>query len=237
MINILDQLVTLDETIFLFFNGLHNGFWDNFMMLFTGKFIWVPMYAALLFLLLRTYKWKTALVVIVGVALVIALADQICAGAIRPAVERLRPSNLDNPLSALTHIVDNYRGGRYGFPSCHAANSFALIVYLGMIVGKRRLWWFLVGWAIVNSYSRLYLGVHYPGDLLVGAMIGSAVAMIVYGLTQFVTKYMAAPYPTLRSIALGSYRLSDSDVPIAVGTLTMLGIAAYSAAIQLGALG
>ena len=80
--------------------------------------------------------------------------------------------NLDNPLSAMVHVVDGYRGGSYGFPSCHAANSFAFAAAVALIVRSRRCSLFVFGWAVLNSYSRIYLGVHYPGDLFCGAVIG-----------------------------------------------------------------
>ena len=92
--------------------------------------------------------------------------------------ERLRPSNLSNPLSELTHIVNGYRGGSYGFPSCHAANSFALAVFAATMLRQRSFTIFILLWAVINCYSRVYLGVHYPGDLLVGAIIGSLIGYL-----------------------------------------------------------
>ena len=171
----LEALSQLDSDIFLFFNnGFRSQFFDRAMMLFTGKFIWVPMYATLLLLFARTQRWRVLLAFTVCVAAAIALTDQTCATLIRPMVERLRPSNLSNPMAEFARIVDGYRGGSYGFPSCHAANSFALAVFMAMAVGRRSFTLFIIGWAIMNSYSRLYIGVHYPGDLVVGALIGSA---------------------------------------------------------------
>lgn len=169
----LEALSQLDSDIFLFFNnGFRSQFFDRAMMLFTGKFIWVPMYATLLLLFARTQRWRVLLAFTVCVAAAIALTDQTCATLIRPMVERLRPSNLSNPMAEFARIVDGYRGGSYGFPSCHAANSFALAVFMAMAVGRRSFTLFIIGWAIMNSYSRLYIGVHYPGDLVVGALIG-----------------------------------------------------------------
>lgn len=133
----LDYLAQLDANIFLFFNGYHNGYFDNFMSMFSGRFIWIPMYAGLLYMMLRRYQPVKVIVMLVGIALSITLADQICATFIRPIFERLRPSNLQNPLSEFTHIVNNYRGGAYGFPSCHAANSFALAAFAACMIARR----------------------------------------------------------------------------------------------------
>lgn len=170
----IDWLNTIDTQVFLALNGLHAPYFDVFMKLFTGKWIWVPMYAAVLFAVVRNYRWRQTLAVLVCVALAITIADQVCATLIRPEVCRLRPSNPENPLSEMVHIVGGYRGGSYGFPSCHAANSFALASFLTLLFANRKLSLFIFAWAVLNSYSRIYLGVHYPGDLLVGAIIGTA---------------------------------------------------------------
>lgn len=175
----IDWLNTIDTQVFLALNGLHAPYFDVFMKLFTGKWIWVPMYAAVLFAVVRNYRWRQTLVVLVCVALAITIADQVCATLIRPEVCRLRPSNPENPLSEMVHIVGGYRGGSYGFPSCHAANSFALASFLTLLFANRKLSLFIFAWAVLNSYSRVYLGVHYPGDLLVGAIIGTVAGLVM----------------------------------------------------------
>lgn len=129
----IDWLNTIDTQVFLALNGLHAPYFDAFMKLFTGKWIWVPMYAAVLFAVVRNYRWRQTLAVLVCVALAITIADQVCATLIRPEVCRLRPSNPENPLSEMVHIVGGYRGGSYGFPSCHVANSFALASFLTLL--------------------------------------------------------------------------------------------------------
>lgn len=173
-----EAIQNIDTSVFLFFNSFHSGFFDNFMSLYSGRFIWIPTYAALLIVMLRRYSWPKVICLLVGIALSITLADQICATLIRPIFERLRPSNPDNPLSTLTHIVNGYRGGAYGFPSCHAANSFALAVFAATMLRQRSFTIFVITWAVINCYSRVYLGVHYPGDLIVGALIGSIVGFM-----------------------------------------------------------
>lgn len=101
----IDWLNTIDSQVFLALNGLHAPYFDAFMKLFTGKWIWVPMYAAVLFAVVRNYRWRQTLAVLVCVALAITIADQVCATLIRPEVCRLRPSNPENPLSEMVHIV------------------------------------------------------------------------------------------------------------------------------------
>ena len=125
MNELLQLLSQWDTDLLLAINGWHNGYFDTFMYAYSGKWVWVPMYGALVYLLFRNLHWRTALLCLVGVALTITFADQVGASLIRPWVERLRPSNPDNPTSELVHIVNGYRGGRYGFPSCHAGADVA----------------------------------------------------------------------------------------------------------------
>ncbi|MDE6458987.1 MAG: phosphatase PAP2 family protein [Muribaculum sp.] len=176
----IEYLNQLDASILLFFNGMHSPFFDKFMMLCTGRFIWIPMYVTILLILIKSFKPKQVLLYAIALAIAITLTDQTCSSIIRPIFERLRPSNPENPLSQYIHIVNGYRGGSYGFPSCHAANSFALAVFVVCLVRRRRLAFFIFGWAILNSYSRIYLGVHYPGDLFIGAIVGSFFGYICY---------------------------------------------------------
>lgn len=233
MDGILNYMIDIDTSVFLFLNGFHSSFWDCFMSMYSGRFIWVPMYATVLFLLYRVFGWKTATVYALAIGLSITVADQACATWIRPYVERLRPSNLDNPLSAFTQVVDGYRGGSYGFPSCHAANSFAFASFMAMMVSRRGFTLFIVLWAILNCYTRVYLGVHYPGDLLVGTVIGVAVGCGVFCVARFVASLIDSVAPRMRSwkltVAGRVMRFHDTAVTVAAGLLTVLYITIVSA--------
>ncbi len=199
-----DIILNLDEQLLLWCNGLHTPRLDSVMMTITGKWIWIPLYALLVGLLFRRCGWRRTLILLVGVALLITLADQICATWIRPAVARMRPCDPDNPLSALVHTVNGYAPGSYSFPSCHAANTFALAMYLSLAMRNRGITLFMFVWASVVSYSRLYLGVHHPGDILIGALIGIALAMIVYWLTTKVRFGRRAMTAGLLFLTLGA---------------------------------
>lgn len=215
----IDFINTLDTKVFLELNQLHAPFWDYFMSAFSGKVIWVPMYATVAYLMFKNLSWKVALSFLIAIALIIALSDMTCAKVIRPFAERLRPANIENPISHMVHIVENYRGGAYGFPSCHAANSFAFVTFLAMIIKNRLLLAFAFSWAVVNCYSRIYLGVHYTGDIIVGALVGSIIAWLVVTATRkIVTEKFEYNQPEYQHAGV---------FPI-VQVLIIVGIAVYS---------
>lgn len=212
---LLQSLAEVDQSLLLYLNGFHNTFWDHFMMIFTGKWIWVPMYASILYVLLKNFNWKVTLFCLVAIALTITFADQVCASLIRPIVERPRPSNPINPIADLVYIVNGRRGGGFGFPSCHASNSFGLAFFLVFLFRKRWLSVFICAWAALNCYTRIYLGLHYPGDLLTGTLVGLCGAMLMYYLLRKVTKE-------------DFNKAKQTEMPIYVGSITTIGILIYS---------
>ena len=213
----LDSLVRIDSDLLLAINGVHSRFFDFFMPVCTDKLVWIPLYLSLLYVLFRNMSFKTAMFCLVCIALAAGLADVISSKALRFAVMRLRPSNLENELHELVHIVDGYRGGRYGFPSSHAANTFSLAVFMVCLYRCRVISFFMVFWALLNCYTRLYLGVHYPGDILAGAVLGTLLAMVFGFLFLRISKYKAGRNP------------KSALVPVWVGLGTILCILGYSA--------
>lgn len=225
----IDFLSTIDTQLLLWINSFNTPALDQFMWLLSHKLVWVPMYLITIALVFNRFGLKRGLMIIIGVALAVTLADQTCATIIRPLVQRMRPANPDNPISTLVHIVNGYRGGRYGFPSCHAANTFAVATYLSYVFRRRTLVvWSLFLWAAFNCYSRMYLGVHYPGDIIVGAMIGSIMGYVSYRiilrLSRMAFRAPSRPFSDSVSISLGNFmpqiELSNSVLICAAGLIT-----------------
>ena len=152
----------------------------------TKTSTWIPLGILLLYVLMRMKDWKNALLVILCVGIAITLADQMASGIFKPLVARLRPSH--NPeLQGVIDLVGDYRGGRYGFFSSHAANTCAVAVFLSLLFRKRVFTVAICSWAMVNSWTRLYLGVHYVGDIMVGVIWGAFVGWMVFRLYRFLT--------------------------------------------------
>lgn len=185
METIFKNILTIDQELLLFINGLHSPFGDILMWHFSDKLFWIPLYAVLLALLIKRLGLKKSLLCILLLVLLILTADQLGATLIRPNIGRLRPSSSMNPLSGILHFVNDHRGGDFGFPSCHAANTFALAVFISLILKTVWIRYGLLIWAILVSGSRIYLGLHYPTDIIAGAFLGICVGYNFYILFNF----------------------------------------------------
>lgn len=167
----MEQLIELDKKLLVYLNSFHTPWLDPVMLFITRTEAWLPLYLFLLYLVIREYK-KDSWVILLGIALTILLADQITSGIMKPYFARFRPSR-EPTLQGLVHLVDGYTGGKYGFASSHAANTFGTATFFFLLFRNSKKWiWVLFVWAAFMTYSRIYLGVHYPGDILVGGIIG-----------------------------------------------------------------
>jgi undecaprenyl-diphosphatase len=177
----MEWLLSWDTEVFLFLNGLHCEMLDPVMWWISGNFTFIPLYIVIVILVCIRSGKRKALFIALGVILCIVLADRISSGLIKPAVERLRPSH-EPQLEGLVHILREYRGGRYGFLSSHAANHFVFAVYSLLLVRRRWYTVAVIALASIISYSRIYLGVHYPLDVLCGAALGALIGFGVHRL-------------------------------------------------------
>ena len=180
----IEYLLPTDQSIFLFFNGLYSSWADVFFYWVSNRFVWIPFYAILAFFLIKKWR-KKSIPIFIALILCIFLTDQSC-NLIKHSVQRPRPSH-DPVLSEQVHLVAKpdgtlYKGGPYGFPSSHAANSMALALWVILYLGEKRKWLIIIMlcWVLLLSYSRIYLGVHYPSDLMVGWILGACWALVLW---------------------------------------------------------
>ncbi len=178
----IEPLINIDTSITLALNGLHNSFFDSIMLFISGKFSWIPLYLVLLiFAYKKSENIKVFLVFLVSIAVLITMADQSSVHLFKNVFERLRPCHCEHIRNSI-HIVNNHCGGQFGFVSSHATNVFALAVFISIFFKNKLVSILLVVWAIIVAYSRVYLGVHYLGDVLGGAILGVFIAFVVYFL-------------------------------------------------------
>ena len=167
-----EKIKILDESILLFINSHHNTFWDTLMWFASGILSWFPLYAFIIIFLIVKLKKQSWLLILLIIPLIV-MSDQLSSGLIKPLVHRVRPSH-EPSLDYLLHYVNRYRGGLYSFPSSHACIFFAWVTYLSLTAVKKIKWfpYLLIPVALFVSYSRVYLGVHYPSDIIAGAILG-----------------------------------------------------------------
>lgn len=183
----MDWILDMDRELFLFLNGLNTEWLDPLMMLFTQTQFWVPLYLFLIYLIFKNFG-NEGWFVLAGVVVTILLADQITSSLMKPFFARLRPSH-EPSLAGLVHLVDGYAGGRYGFASSHAANTFGTAWFIWKLFGTRYRWIGLMFvWCTLMTYTRVYLGVHYPADVIVGALVGIGSGAIGWQVYQALRK-------------------------------------------------
>ncbi len=197
----MDWLINLDKELLLALNGLHSPLFDYFMYIISRKEVWLLFYVTIIVVILKGYGWRCGGTIVVAIVLTILLSDQITAEIIKPFFERFRPSR-DPILSDMVHTVNNYRGGKFGFVSSHAANTFALAIFSTLLFRNRYLSVFMLFWAGVVSYSRIYLGVHYPGDIIVGAFVGAIIGTIIYRIHNKFVMCKFSHYANIKSSRL-----------------------------------
>jgi len=173
------MLERLDQQLFLFLNSLNSPFLDQVMHAISGRVIWVPLYLTILIFLGIKYKRKF-LIILLFIILAATLADQVSV-LFKNLVERLRPCH-ESSLEGLVHLVNGECGGQFGFVSSHATNSFNVALLSLLFIKKRWYTISIILWAIVIGYSRIYLGVHYPGDVICGSLLGALIGWSIYRL-------------------------------------------------------
>jgi undecaprenyl-diphosphatase len=179
----LESLLATDQSAFIAIHSFRNEFLDAVMPVITNRWIWIPFYLLLTFWVFRTYKFR-AVGIILAAGVLILISDQ-GANLFKNGIKRPRPCHNVELLRQTTIITPQGCGGPYGFFSGHASNSFALAVFMFLLArkansAKQNLWLLMFVWAAVVGWSRIYMGVHYPGDVLCGALFGTGVGAFVF---------------------------------------------------------
>lgn len=200
----MEELKQIDQSLLLFLNSFHNGFWDKAVTLLTSIEIWIPFYMLIIYVIIKTYK-KNSIYILIAIVLAIVVSDQF-SGLIKNTVQRWRPTQ-DPVLGSLVHNVYN-RGGAYGFFSAHAANTFTLAIITARLF-KNQIYTILIfTWAVLVSYTRIYIGLHYPGDILTGWIWGILSGLAFYQLMVFVQKrYFSSSIPEIKRTAVSRENL------------------------------
>lgn len=208
--SLFDQLIAFDKQLLLQVNGSDSLYLDRLIRILTNAVTWIPLYISLFYIVIRNNETAAKiLLVLAGAGLCVFFAGSLDDMIVKPTVARWRPTH-DPEIGLLVDIVDGYRGGKYGFFSAHAANTFSIAVYFCWLVRSKLLSLALVLWSFTNCYTRLYLGVHYPGDILVGLTWGFIVGTAVYFLIRRFTPGKIR------------YERRDADIPVTVLVLTLI---------------
>lgn len=210
----IEYLNGIDADALLAVNGLHDMFQDAFWWMVTAKWSSLLLVLALAWILLHQNR-RHALLVLAMLVLSILVADQVSSGLIKHLVERLRPTH-DPSLESMVHVINGYRGGLYGFVSSHAANSFAIATLLALVMRHRVVTLSMFTWALLQCYSRVYLGVHYPGDILGGIVVGVLAGWMVWQLMRWIERRWHIPQ--------GHYTRPDAIVMAGSLGITVIGL-------------
>ena len=183
--DLISNITTIDRNIYLAINGAHVKWLDFVMQLFSNREIWIILYLGVIIWIFARKGWKTGLIALAFIIVTILLTDQV-GNIMKDAVGRLRPSHAPD-LNGITHQLEE-SGGLYGFPSNHALNTFGFAVISAFILKNKIYTWCIYIWAALVSYSRIYVGKHYPFDVIAGIAIGLAIGFLCSWLYSLVVK-------------------------------------------------
>lgn len=186
----LTELIEYDKQLLLSWGGSESLFLDSVVMTLTTATTWIPLYVALLYIVMKNSDTsRNVLAIIVSALLCILLAGTVDDAIIKPLIARWRPAR-DPEIGMLVDVVNHYRGGRFGFFSAHASNTFSIAVFFSLLIRNKVMTVGMVAWSLINGWTRIYLGVHFPGDVLVGLLWGAVVGTSVYLLYRRVLPRM-----------------------------------------------
>ena len=216
-------IADIDHSLLFYLNGSDSLFYDNFMSVLTSGFTWIPLYITLLAIVIKNNETMTQILLIVGCSLLcVVLVDGVADFIAKPYFQRWRPSN-DPFIKYAVQVVGNNRGSKYGFFSAHAANTFSLAMFFSLLIRNKLFTTVMIGWSLLNCYTRVYLGVHYPSDILCGLAWGAVSGLIAYML-YFRIYYRISPKINYVSTQYSStgYELSGICLVVLVFLFTLM---------------
>lgn len=184
-----ERLEQLDRDLFIWLNSPHTAWLDVVMWYVSTTTLWIPLYLFFLFYAFKKGKWKAAVYILLAVVACVAVADLLSVHAFKNVFQRYRPTHNQEIAEQVKTVLkpngQEYRGGQFGFVSSHAANISAIATFVILCLRQySRWWWLLILWACLVMYSRIYLGVHYPGDIVAGSLLGISIALVVFFTTR-----------------------------------------------------
>lgn len=230
----MEEINQLDHLATLAINGSDNLFWDNVMYTVTDTFSWTMVIAVLLVIIVRNNTWKESVMVFLAIALLLFVVDRIDSGWVKPTVARWRPTQ-DPQLMYMVDVVRNYRGGRYGFFSGHACNTMCEAVFLSCLFRSPKLTVTLIFWSLTTTFTRLYLGVHYLGDVCVGFVVGAFFGFLFYWIMErFIHPRLADRRFVSGQFTSSGYLKSDMDTLMTVIFFNYICVVIYAMTLGIG---
>ena len=216
-------LIEIDRNLLVFFNGSDSLFLDNLVVTLTSGLTWIPLYLSLLYIVIKNNETMKQIMLVIGcVCLCMLISDGVVDFIVKPMVGRLRPTH-DPAIKYSLDVVNNIRENQFSFFSAHASNTFCIAVFFSLLVRNCKFVVAMIIWSLLNCWTRLYLGVHYPSDILVGILWGGFVGAFVYYIYIKSYLHIHSDFNSISSKYTSTgYNQMDIDIVLSVLVVILL---------------